>query len=105
MIYLAKRRCGALRDHLRYPRWWVVIATPLLTRSGTADAHIQVDGMECCWSILQIVVIPIALGLVIHHLFPRVGSRWSLICLRVLSMVCILAIISAVVAGSASHIL
>ncbi len=54
-------------------------------------------------SILQIVVIPIALGLVIHHLFPRVVKAVEPY-LPAFSMVCILAIISAVVAGSASHI-
>ena len=54
-------------------------------------------------SILQIVVIPIALGLVIHHLFPRVVKAVEPY-LPAFSMICILAIISAVVAGSASHI-
>lgn len=54
-------------------------------------------------SILQIVVIPITLGLVIHHLFPRVVKVVKPY-LPAFSMVCILAIISAVVAGSASHI-
>ena len=79
-----------------------VIATPLLTRLYV-DAHIQVDVMGMLLSILQIVVIPIALGLVIHHLFPRVVKAVEPY-LPAFSMVCILAIISAVVAGSASHI-
>ncbi|SQA98248.1 bile acid transporter [Cedecea neteri] len=59
------------------------------------------DGMLV--SILQIVIIPIGLGLIVHHLFPRLVKRvepW----LPAFSMLCILAIISAVVAGSASHI-
>ena len=79
-----------------------MIATPLLTRLYV-DAHIQVDVMGMLLSILQIVVIPIALGLVIHHLFPRVVKAVESY-LPAFSMVCILAIISAVVAGSASHI-
>lgn len=74
-----------------------VIATPLLTRLYV-DAHIQVDVMGMLLSILQIVVIPIALGLVIHHLFPRVVKAVEPY-LPAFSMVCILAIISAVVAG------
>ena len=79
-----------------------VVATPLLTRLYV-DAHIQVDVMGMLLSILQIVVILIALGLVIHHLFPRVVKAVEPY-LPAFSMVCILAIISAVVAGSASHI-
>lgn len=79
-----------------------VVATPLLTRLYV-DAHIQVDVMGMLLSILQIVVIPIALGLVVHHLLPKVVKAVEPF-LPAFSMVCILAIICAVVAGSASHI-
>lgn len=79
-----------------------VVATPLLTRLYV-DAHIQVDVWGMLLSILQIVVIPIALGLVIHHLFPRLVNALEP-GLPAFSMLCILAIISAVVAGSAGHI-
>ncbi|EKZ5698073.1 ketopantoate/pantoate/pantothenate transporter PanS [Klebsiella quasipneumoniae] len=79
-----------------------VIATPLLTRLYV-DAHIQVDVMGMLLSILQIVVIPIALGLIVHHLLPKVVKAVEPF-LPAFSMVCILAIISAVVAGSAAHI-
>ena len=48
-------------------------------------------------------MIPIGLGLIIHHLFPRLVKVVEPY-LPAFSMVCILAIISAVVAGSASHI-
>ncbi len=79
-----------------------VVATPLLTRLYV-DAHIQVDVMGMLLSILQIVVIPIALGLVIHHTLPKVVKAVEPF-LPAFSMICIPAIISAVVAGSASHI-
>ncbi len=79
-----------------------VVATPLLTRLYV-DAHIQVDVMGMLLSILQIVVIPIALGLIVHHLLPKVVKAVEPF-LPAFSMVCILAIISAVVAGSAAHI-
>ncbi len=53
------------------------------------DAHIQVDVMGMLLSILQIVVIPIALGLVIHHTLPKVVKAvepflpaFSMICIR-----------------------
>lgn len=79
-----------------------VVATPLLTRLYV-DAHIQVDVMGMLLSILQIVVIPIGLGLIVHHLLPKVVKAVEPF-LPAFSMLCILAIISAVVAGSASHI-
>jgi hypothetical protein len=45
-------------------------------RCGTgdhgADNRIQVDVMGMLLSILQIVVIPIGLGLIVHHLLPKV---------------------------------
>ncbi|OAT77568.1 bile acid:sodium symporter [Mangrovibacter phragmitis] len=79
-----------------------VFATPLLTRLYVA-ADIQVDIAGMLLSILKIVIIPIALGLVIHHTLPRLVKAiepW----LPAFSMVCILAIITAVVAGSAANI-
>ena len=48
-------------------------------------------------------MIPIGLGLIVHHTFTKTVKRIEPI-LPALSMVCILAIISAVVAGSQSHI-
>ena len=102
MIYLAKGDVALSVAISSVSTLVGVIATPLLTRLYV-DAHIQVDVMGMLLSILQIVVIPIALGLVIHHLFPRVVKAVEPY-LPAFSMVCILAIISAVVAGSASHI-
>lgn len=102
MIYLAKGDVALSVTISSVSTLVGVIATPLLTRLYV-DAHIRVDVMGMLLSILQIVVIPIALGLVIHHLFPRVVKAVEPY-LPAFSMVCILAIISAVVAGSASHI-
>ncbi|WON76645.1 ketopantoate/pantoate/pantothenate transporter PanS [Serratia sp. UGAL515B_01] len=79
-----------------------VFATPLLTRLYV-DANISVDIMGMLLSILQIVVFPIGLGLIIHHAFTKTVKRVEPY-LPALSMVCIVAIISAVVAGSQSHI-
>lgn len=80
-----------------------VVATPLLTRLYM-DATVQVDVPGMLLSILQIVVIPVTLGLVSRHLFPGLVRAVEPY-LPSFSMVCILAIISAVVAGSASHIM
>ncbi|VFS45560.1 bile acid transporter [Budvicia aquatica] len=67
------------------------------------DASITVDVLGMLRSILQIVIIPIGAGLVVHHLFTNAVKRIEPI-LPALSMICILAIISAVVANSQSHI-
>ncbi|MEY0933411.1 bile acid:sodium symporter family protein [Providencia rettgeri] len=79
-----------------------VFATPLLTLLY-ADTSISVNVMGMLLSILQIVIIPIIAGLVIHHLFSEIVKKIEP-SLPSLSMICILAIISAVVAGSQSHI-
>ncbi|EMC8777304.1 bile acid:sodium symporter family protein [Providencia rettgeri] len=79
-----------------------VFATPLLTLLY-ADTSISVNVMGMLLSILQIVIIPIIAGLVIHHLFSEIVKNIEPF-LPSLSMICILAIISAVVAGSQSHI-
>jgi BASS family bile acid:Na+ symporter len=102
MIYLAKGDVALSVTISSVSTLVGVVATPLLTRLYV-DAHIQVDVMGMLLSILQIVVIPIALGLVIHHTLPKVVKAVEPF-LPAFSMVCILAIISAVVAGSASHI-
>lgn len=79
-----------------------VFATPLLTLLY-ADTSISVNVMGMLLSILQIVIIPIIAGLVIHHLLSEIVKKIEPF-LPSLSMICILAIISAVVAGSQSHI-
>jgi len=102
MIYLAKGDVALSVTISAVSTLVGVFATPLLTRLYV-DATISVDVVGMLESILQIVVIPIALGLVIHHLFTPVVRRVEPY-LPAFSMVCILAIISAVVAGSQSHI-
>lgn len=61
MIYLAKGDVALSVTISSVSTLVGVIATPLLTRLYV-DAHIQVDVMGMLLSILQIVVIPIALG-------------------------------------------
>lgn len=79
-----------------------VVATPLLTRLYT-DASIQVAIGPMMMSILQIVAIPVGLGLLINTLFNRTVKRVEPI-LPVVSMVAILLIIGAVVSGTHSAI-
>ncbi len=102
MIYLAKGDVALSVTISAVSTLVGVFATPLLTRLYV-DTHIKVDVAGMLLSILQIVVIPIFAGLVIHHLFTRTVKRVQPV-LPALSMVCILAIISAVVAGSQGFI-
>jgi len=75
-----------------------VVATPFLTRLYT-DASIQVQIAPMMLSIVEIVAIPVALGLLINTLFGKVVRKaepvWPL-----LSMVSILLIIGGIVAGT-----
>lgn len=98
MIYLAKGDVALSVTISSVSTLVGVFATPLLTRLYV-DTHIKVDVVGMLMSILQIVVIPIFAGLVIHHLFTKTVKRIEPI-LPLFSMVCILAIISAVIAGS-----
>ncbi len=79
-----------------------VFATPLLTELYV-DASIHFDAHAMLMSIVQIVVLPIAVGLVLNlfagHLIRRIEPYLSLV-----SMVAILLIIAAVVAGSQASI-
>lgn len=102
MIYLAKGDVALSVTISAVSTLVGVFATPLLTRLYV-DTHIKVDVAGMLMSILQIVVIPIFAGLVIHHLFTATVKKVELF-LPAFSMVCILLIISAVVAGSQSFI-
>ena len=79
-----------------------VVATPLLTRLYV-DAAIKVEVAAMLLSILQIVILPIGLGLLAHRFFaPQVRRLEPL--LPLLSMLAIVALIAAIVAGSKNHI-
>jgi len=47
-----------------------VIMTPLLT-SWLAGAYVPVDGWGLLQTTAQVVLIPVLLGMALHHLFPR----------------------------------
>ncbi|SAL24221.1 Sodium Bile acid symporter family protein [Caballeronia arvi] len=79
-----------------------VFATPLLTRLYV-DASIAVDVHGMLMSIVQIVALPIVIGLVVNHLFGKFVRKieWAL---PLVSMVSILLIIAAVVGGTQKSI-
>jgi BASS family bile acid:Na+ symporter len=75
-----------------------VVATPFLTRVYT-DASIQVSVGPMMMSIVEIVAIPVALGLLINTLFQRSVRKIEPI-LPLVSMIAILLIIGGIVAGT-----
>ncbi|WP_186167562.1 ketopantoate/pantoate/pantothenate transporter PanS [Burkholderia gladioli] len=79
-----------------------VFATPLLTRLYV-DASIAVDVHGMLMSILQIVALPIVVGLIVNHLLRRAVNSIEPY-LPLVSMVSILLIIAAVVAGTRNSI-
>ncbi|PRG56497.1 ketopantoate/pantoate/pantothenate transporter PanS [Burkholderia gladioli] len=79
-----------------------VFATPLLTRLYV-DASIAVDVHGMLMSILQIVALPIVTGLIVNHLLRRAVNAIEPY-LPLVSMVSILLIIAAVVAGTRNSI-
>jgi bile acid:Na+ symporter, BASS family len=79
-----------------------VFATPLLTRLYV-DASIAVDVQGMLMSILQIVALPIVVGLVVNHLAGKLVRKIEPV-LPLVSMVSILLIIAAVVGGTQKSI-
>ena len=79
-----------------------VFATPLLTRLYV-DASIVVDVHGMLMSILQIVALPIVVGLIVNHFFGKFVRRIEWL-LPLISMVSILLIIAAVVGGTQKSI-
>lgn len=78
------------------------LLTPLLTL-WLAGQYMPVDGAGMAKSIAQIVLLPVALGLIVRTLLPRVVSR-ALPALPWISVVAISLVVMAVVAGSAAKI-
>lgn len=79
-----------------------VVATPLLARLYI-DASISVDMLGMLLGILQIVILPIGLGVLVHRTADPLVKKiepW----LPLLSMLAIILLISAIVAGSQKHI-
>jgi BASS family bile acid:Na+ symporter len=79
-----------------------IIATPLLTRFYV-DASVPVDVGALLLSILRIVALPVALGLLLNH-FVRPVIRAVEPALPLVSIIAVIAIIGAVVAGSQASI-
>ncbi len=79
-----------------------IVATPLLVRFYV-DASVPVDVWGLLRSIVQIVALPVGLGLLLNQFAPRAVKRAEF-ALPFVSIIAILLIIGAVVAGSQNSI-
>ncbi|SEQ55952.1 bile acid:Na+ symporter, BASS family [Faunimonas pinastri] len=102
MIYLAKGDVALSISISALSTIVGVVATPFLTRLYV-DADIAVDVGGLLLSIVEIVAVPVVLGLIVNQILRRF-VRTVEPALPLISMVAILAIIAAVVAGSHANI-
>ncbi|WP_392552107.1 bile acid:sodium symporter family protein [Orbus wheelerorum] len=102
MIYLAKGDVALSITISSISTLVGIIVTPLLTLM-LLGANVEVPFMGMFLSIIKIVFIPIVAGLIVHHLFIKIVKKceWFF---PILSMLCILAILSIVVAESRDQI-
>ncbi|WP_392561526.1 bile acid:sodium symporter family protein [Orbus sturtevantii] len=102
MIYLAKGDVALSITISSISTLVGIIVTPLLTLA-LLGASVEVPFIAMLLSIIKIVFVPIVAGLIVHHLLIKLVRK----CERffpVLSMLCILAILSIVVAESRDQI-
>ncbi len=102
MIYLAKGDVALSVMISSVSTLLGVVMTPLLTYL-LVGTTVKVEFLSMLTSIVKIVIIPIAAGLVIHHLLTNLVKKIERF-FPPLSMICILTILCIVVAGSRDQI-
>jgi BASS family bile acid:Na+ symporter len=79
------------------------VLAPLLPGSQALRAMVQVDAWAMVGAILQVILIPLALGFLFQHLLPRLTAR-LLKPVKRLSMAIFLGFVAVVIAGNLAHI-
>lgn len=102
MIYLAKGDVALSVTISSVSTLVGVVVTPLLTLL-LVGTTVEVPVLDMLVHIVQIVLIPIILGLLVHHLLNPLVKKCERF-LPLLSMICILLILCVVVAGSHAQI-
>ena len=83
------------------------LVSPLMTplaMKWLAGAYIEIDTMEMMVSILKMIILPLILGLLIHHFLPRLAKKMVKI-LPAMAMLAICVIIAVTIAMSRNDIL
>ncbi|USK58022.1 bile acid:sodium symporter family protein [Peribacillus asahii] len=99
MVYLAKGNVPLSITMTSFSTLLAPIATPSLLLL-LAGKWMPVDPMAMFLSIIQVIIIPIILGIFIRKFLPRVVEK-SITVIPLISVVAIIIIVSAVVAGNA----
>ncbi|MDX6765430.1 MAG: bile acid:sodium symporter family protein [Candidatus Methylacidiphilales bacterium] len=79
-----------------------VILTPLLTRM-LAGTYVPVDAAGLFWSTVQVVLLPLVLGLLLNHFTPR-AVRWVTPVAPLVAVLTITLICASIIAASADAV-
>ncbi|UXH46037.1 bile acid:sodium symporter family protein [Rossellomorea vietnamensis] len=102
MVYLAKGNLALSVAMTSLSTLLAPIATPLILL-GLAGQWLPVDPVAMFLSIVQVIILPITLGLVIRKLFPGTVEK-SLNVIPLISVLAIIIIVSAVVSANVANI-
>ncbi|MCT1541105.1 MULTISPECIES: bile acid:sodium symporter family protein [Lysinibacillus] len=102
MVYLAKGNVPLSITMTSFSTLLAPIATPLILLL-LAGKWMPVDPIAMFTSIIQVIIIPIILGIVIRRVVPQIVEK-SINVIPLISVVAIMIIVSAVVAGNVDTI-
>lgn len=102
MVYLAKGNVPLSITMTSFSTLLAPLLTPLLLLL-LAGQWMPVDPMSMFMSIVQVIILPIALGLIVKKLLPTFVEK-SLNVVPLISVLAIITIVSAVVAGNVDNI-
>lgn len=102
MVYLAKGNVPLSITMTSFSTLLAPLLTPALLLLF-AGQWMPVNALAMFTSIVQVIIIPIALGLLVKKLFPTVVEK-SLNVVPLISVLAIITIVSAVVAGNVNNI-
>lgn len=102
MVYLAKGNVPLSITMTSFSTLLAPIATPLILLL-LAGKWMPVDPIAMFTSIIQVIIIPIILGIIIRRVVPQIVEK-SINVIPLISVVAIMIIVSAVVAGNVDTI-
>ncbi|MDV6379020.1 bile acid:sodium symporter family protein [Sporosarcina sp. GW1-11] len=102
MVYLAKGNLALSVAMTSLSTLLAPIVTPLLLLL-LAGQWLPVDALSMFKSIVQVIIVPIVLGLLIQRFFPRAVAK-SISVVPLISVVAILIIVSAVTSANAGNV-
>lgn len=102
MVYLAKGNLALSVAMTSLSTLLAPIMTPLLLL-WLAGQWLPVDPISMFMSIIQVIIIPIALGFIVQRFFPKAVEK-SITIVPLISVLAILIIVSAVTAANAGNV-